>query len=428
MGTRGYKVYRRKGWYHRIYNPWDSYPSGLGIELWHEVARGEAYRTWLEGFRDSLDKKLEELRTEADAADDPQARFDEYGDEDELIITRDRPENDLHIEWVYEIDTDNEIFYVDGFPLFNLQDMPPKNVFLRCIGYDSYGQRAHTAATPIRHRYTSRKVSYPPVSEELVQVYQSKHASGDVVTSLHQFDEILENPAKCEMVRLHFYQALMGSILKFGNVGSDIRNFELATDPWPLRKTQKLTTYLVQVAVEKRMTDMEEEWRRVPVPNEDSSWRWLREDLCMLWGTRLDDEANMQAAVADLFTRVMQTPPKAKTIVYGIIISLFHVVIVRVDLSVSEGSFTHTAALQFLPSFYAKSPSTLGITAVIRLGYALLCHDLDNLPNSPTYFGEHTVPITTSHHLVWQGTNKNTHLITTFSRIPQICQKHREWA
>ncbi|KAF8959625.1 hypothetical protein BDZ97DRAFT_1666909, partial [Flammula alnicola] len=248
-----------------------------------------------------------------------------------------RPRNDIFIQWMYEIDTDNEIFHVNGHPLFNLQDLPLDDMFQRCIGYDSYGHRAHIETTPVRYRYTSRKISYPPVSEELIQVYQSKHASGDIVTSLHQFDEIVENPAQCEMVRLHFYQALVGSILKLEDARSIVRNFELDADPEPLREMQKLTMYLVQVAVEKRMTGFEvgarylSPWLSESVPIKDSSWRWLREDLCVLWARHLDDEANMQAAVADLFTRVTQAPPKAKNIVYGIVISLFHVVIVRVD-------------------------------------------------------------------------------------------------
>ncbi|KAF8959614.1 hypothetical protein BDZ97DRAFT_2061111 [Flammula alnicola] len=393
MGLQIYKVYRRKGWYYRIDVPCDDSPRVLGATVLNEVARGDGYQKWLEGFRDSLDKELEQLRMEAD---DPEGKLDEYGDEEmgsAIFISRQRPRNDLW-QWIFEIDTDNEIFHVDGHPLFNLQDIPPTNLFLRCIGYDSYGHCAHTETTPIRYRYTSRKISYPPASKELVEVYQSKHASGDIVTSLRHFDVILENPAKCEMVRLHFYQALIGSILKFRDAGSIIRNFELDADPKPLKEIQKLTMYLVQVAVEKRITEVEVELKYIPVPTKNSSWRWLREDLCVLWATRLDNEANMQAAIADLFTRVTQAPPKAKTIVYGIVISLFHVVIVRVDLSVSksEGSFKHTAALQFLPSFYAQSPSTLGITAVIRLGYALLCHDLDNLLYSPTYFGEHRHP------------------------------------
>ncbi|KAF8959616.1 hypothetical protein BDZ97DRAFT_1922790 [Flammula alnicola] len=147
--------------------------------------------------------------------------------------------------------------------------------------------------------------------------------------------------------------------------------------------------YLIHAAVEKRMTVDRNFLSALP---EDSSWRWLREDLCLLWATRLDDEAIMQAAVARLFMRVTQASPKAKNIVYGIVISLFHIVIVRVDLGVSEGSFKHTAALQFLPSFYAKSPSTPGISAAVRLGYALLCRDLEHLPDSPTYFGEHRNP------------------------------------
>jgi len=70
-----------------------------------------------------------------------------------------------------------------------------------------------------------------------------------------------------------------------------------------------------------------------------------------------------------LVHHINTTPDKVGT-VYGIACSIFHCVVVRVDkneLPVGT-SFAHTPALQFLPSFYARTMFTPGIEALSRLG------------------------------------------------------------
>jgi hypothetical protein len=122
MGTRGYRVYRHRGWYHVHYNHWDSYPSGtdncstvdtndrildsgLGVEVAGQIPRdSENYKRWLEALRQELDSQLEEMRGD----DGPDG--DHYGDYN-YAITRKQPCNDLFIEWIYEIDLDNEVFH-----------------------------------------------------------------------------------------------------------------------------------------------------------------------------------------------------------------------------------------------------------------------------------------------------------------------------
>jgi hypothetical protein len=58
----------------------------------------------------------------------------------------------------------------------------------------------------------------------------------------------------------------------------------------------------------------------------------------------------------------------AHGIVFGIGLSFFHCVIVRINLD-GWGSFKHTPVLQFLPPFDTQSSTTPGITALVRLGY-----------------------------------------------------------
>ncbi|OCH88995.1 hypothetical protein OBBRIDRAFT_836185 [Obba rivulosa] len=76
-------------------------------------------------------------------------------------------------------------------------------------------------------------------------------------------------------------------------------------------------------------------------------------------------EITFRAGIVTLVGKIKDEPRKSDT-VYGILFSGYHIAIVRVT---RDGPVTHTATMQFLPSFYTKTPSTSGITALARLGY-----------------------------------------------------------
>jgi hypothetical protein len=99
---------------------------------------------------------------------------------------------------------------------------------------------------------------------------------------------------------------------------------------------------------------------------------WLTGNLCVRMATHLDDEATLQDSVGELISHItISTESKAnKDVVYGVLFSIFHCVIVSIDLT-AGGKCRHTAALPFLPSWYARTPSTPGITALARLGTLL---------------------------------------------------------
>jgi len=97
---------------------------------------------------------------------------------------------------------------------------------------------------------------------------------------------------------------------------------------------------------------------------------WIRKDVCLRITTHLDDKDNLRASIGDLVGHINTTQDgEVGTVtVYGIACSIFHCAVVRVDKDVEGTSFTHTPALQFLPSFYAIKISTPGIEAMSRLG------------------------------------------------------------
>ncbi|KAF7420730.1 hypothetical protein PC9H_011248 [Pleurotus ostreatus] len=55
-----------------------------------------------------------------------------------LMISEERAYPDMLIEYVYEIDLDDEVFWVNGMPIFRLDCMPMAEVFLEVLGKDIY--------------------------------------------------------------------------------------------------------------------------------------------------------------------------------------------------------------------------------------------------------------------------------------------------
>jgi hypothetical protein len=147
-------------------------------------------------------------------------------------------------------------------------------------------------------------------------------------------------------------------------VGHDVRVLESVPDRDHIpQSVLKLALSLVDFAV------------GPPIPyltrsphGDTSDFIWIRKDTCLRITTHLDDEDNLKASIGDLVHHINSIQDKVGTI-YGIACSIFHCAIVRLDKVGQQGtSFSHTPALQFLPSFYARKISTPGIEALSRLG------------------------------------------------------------
>ncbi|KAJ7252429.1 hypothetical protein B0H12DRAFT_619633 [Mycena haematopus] len=348
MGTRGYRVYRHKGYYHVHYNHWDSYPAGYGIEVAAEVPRDpKEYKEWLERLRKSLEEQFE-------------AKY-KLGTMGSDYITEEQPLNDIMIQWVYELDLDHEVFLVDANPLFPLNNMPPSpELFVEWIVFDSYGHRSYAPSTPEEHIY-NWKAAPPAVDDCVIEEYAARQPNPKNHSSI---SELIGTASvdNCETVRIALHEAMMGA-WRFGH---HIRVLETVSERADISKDLlSIGEDLIRAAVGPMLFSKDPTYTLYV---KDLAFSWLATDICLRITTHLDDERTLKNSILDLVDEVaLHRRPGIMT--YGILFSFFHCVIVRIDLN---GEFKSTAALQFLPSFYATSPSTPGITALGRLAYHCL--------------------------------------------------------
>ncbi|KAJ7750127.1 hypothetical protein DFH07DRAFT_828280 [Mycena maculata] len=385
--TRGYRVYRYKGYYHvRYKHCWDSYPEDLGIKVAAEIPRDpEAYRIWRDRLREELGKAFEQ--SSVNGSDGP-------------TITKEQPQNDIMIEWIYEIDLDHEVFLVDSFPLFSLQNMPESEAsFLDCIGVDSYGVRSYSASTPEKHRY-NWKSPPPSVDNEVMSLYEARQPYPDC--SELSIDELLGEAAQtlgtCEAVRIGLYEVLVNAAMRFWVVAHGTRVLESLPDRTHISgELLSMGIELVRLAFGRMLFGKAVKFNSLNAVSYSPGFPWLAPDICLRITTHLDDERNVKKNILQLVDEISRHR-RPGNLAYGIIFSFFHCLIIQVD---EDNRFKSTAPMQFMPSYHTTSPSTPGITAVARVAYrSLITRKLRNVRNTlpPTHFLNH-VPLDVVEHI-----------------------------
>ncbi|KAJ7645926.1 hypothetical protein DFH06DRAFT_1050533 [Mycena polygramma] len=368
MGTRGYRAYRHKGYYHVHYNHYDSYPDGLGVQVAAEIPRDpEAYKRWLDVLRENLDQDYENNKDAVDSDGD--------GD---YFITKTQPTNDIMIEWVYEIDLDHEVFLVDANPLFALNNMPTSEGFLEGIGVDSYGHRSYDPSTPEQHIY-NWKSQPPTVDDRVIDDYVARQSNSECDLSMSELLGTKGLVGSCETARLALYELIISRVMMRWEIGHEIRVLETVSDRSEIDPFLfSVGLSIVQVTIGPMLFGPKAQ--DTPSLPEDSEFSWLAPNILLRITTHLDDERNLKKNILELVDEVV-TNRQPGCVTFGILFSFFHCVIVRVD---PQNGFTSTATLQFLPSFYANSPSTPGIAAIGSLAY----HCLDT-PKGSTFHKDH---------------------------------------
>src|SRR6267154_3220532 len=371
MGSRGNKVYRHKGRYYVYYSPWDSYPSGFGLKVLHEIPRNVSK----EEFEEWVTKTREYVYAQRDSK--------VLNDPDDLTsyVSDKQPENDDFIEWIYEIDLDNLVFHVDSQPLFRLDNMPPDDVFRKAIAFDHFGHRAFFECAPVQFRYDWRAPPPTPSPDSLI-AYNSCHVRSSTST-VHDLLDIPVALSSIERVRTTFMELLVTGRMTEYDVGHYVRVLKNVPDRDHIPQCMlELALYLVSFAVGPLIHSMD--WWLCPPYDVDWDFVWIRKDLCLRITTHLDDEDNLRASIGNLVDHINTKQGKVGTI-YGIACSIFHCAIVRVDKDLQGTSFAHTRALPFLPSFYARKMATPGIEALSRLGCQ--CSGVEFLDIIPNNYG-----------------------------------------
>ncbi|KAH7926928.1 hypothetical protein BV22DRAFT_1086091 [Leucogyrophana mollusca] len=345
MGTRGYRVYRYKKYYFVTYNNCDSYPSGLGEEMLSEA------RQDLDGIR----KRLEEYLANINA-------FIGRNGSDELTISKRPPKNDYFIEWMYEIDLDRSVFHINSVPFFSLENLPRS--LRRIIGTDNYGNEACVDA-----RYRFKVVTPSAIEESQLEIYRRLLHDGGSAIPFIDLLRSSEHTTQGEEVRLHLLEAFVGQCMCDETVFRAIQVFRLAASGEDLPEPEWLVaTTIANLAFIPQIFMSQERWWFFHRRTKRREFSWVRGDTFTHITTHLDDEKNMQAAVSRLVEEAMRQGKNG--VVFGVAFSVFHCVVARIDRD-AGGSFTHTPAMRFIPSFFAKTPSTPGITALSRLGFRL---------------------------------------------------------
>ncbi|KZT26161.1 hypothetical protein NEOLEDRAFT_1132724 [Neolentinus lepideus HHB14362 ss-1] len=96
-----------------------------------------------------------------------------------------------------------------------------------------------------------------------------------------------------------------------------------------------------------------------------SSW-WARKHIYVRVVSALGDTDDLHDSVSELVTDI-QKEPQLPSVVFGVLFSVFHAVLVRIDTS-GSGGYTYTQVMPFLPPFSGKTPETEGMIALARLG------------------------------------------------------------
>ncbi|KAK7057707.1 polymerase II transcription elongation factor [Favolaschia claudopus] len=378
MGCRAYRVYRHEGFYHTHYSPDDSYPGVLGLQIAAEIPRDpDEYKKWLAQIRQALDHHFE---MNEEHIDSPDAHY--------RIHTEQYDIEDTGVDYIYEIDLDHEVFLVDSFPMFALNNMPEtREVFLRSFGFDAYEHRVCAASTPDKHRYNWKALP-PKVSDAIVADYVARSVS-DTCSFLPDLLGTTGIVSRCEAVRTELYEVFIGWAMSMREIAHEIRVLETAANmvSKDLRSTGRA---LVQLAFGRmifgddpddlsRKNKMNKEYDQLkqfirgdnikPVAQKFS---WVVPNVCLCITTHLDDERHRKKRILKMVDHIVSSDKyQSGSPTYGILFSFFHCVVVRVE---SEDNFKSTIAMQFLPDYFADSQTTPGITAICSLAYHCL-HD-----------------------------------------------------
>ncbi|KAG2346517.1 hypothetical protein BDR05DRAFT_862925, partial [Suillus weaverae] len=269
--------------------------------------------------------------------------------------------------WVYEVDLDRNIFHMNGMPFFSLDCLPDDDAFIQYItDEDHYGHTACALRCPPEHKY--KKPTPPIVDNSDLVTYQSMMCTGSQV-ALSDLLAVSDILSQDEHVRVTLLEVMIGQCMVNSAIGKEIYQIELLNDHNQVTDDQwSIACFMASIAFVPQMFD--EIMRVCHRTLKRKEFTWVREDTVVCIATHLYDERCLQASVSRLINAIIEQKDDPGHY-FGIVFSVFHCAIVKVVKNAHTVTFSHTSAIQFLPSFHAYSPSTPGITALARLGYRI---------------------------------------------------------
>ncbi|OAX34609.1 hypothetical protein K503DRAFT_724237 [Rhizopogon vinicolor AM-OR11-026] len=379
MAPRGYKVYRYRNMYLTEADFGGAETDDLGISILWSMRQPGAMQTaqdkvlaWLKPRSRRRLKRRWKRRLKRRAK-----RRRKHGhqpcipDEDKYPISTEPPFIETDREYVYEIDLDRKIFHINGIPFFTLECLPNDDDFLRYVCEDHYHNIACAPGCPLEHVY--KRPAPPVIKNSVFATYHSSVCTGTYI-ALNDLLAISDVLSRGEHARVSLLETFIGQCMGMEycvnerrTIVSIIYQFGLVSHNEQLTDQEWLTACsMANFAFIPQMFD--DPSRFIYLKLRRKEFTWIREDTVVYIATYLDDERCLLASISRLIHEILEQKDNPGDY-FGVAFSIFHCAIVKVFKDMHATTFSHTGALQFLPSFFADSPSTPGITALARLGY-----------------------------------------------------------
>ncbi|TCD67733.1 hypothetical protein EIP91_011975 [Steccherinum ochraceum] len=385
MGTRGYIVYKCHNRYCCKFNQWDSYPDGLGVELLAQIPTDPA--------------ECQKWRREKRSFCVRMFTLHDTGKTEELEeweVRKDIGElYSIWYEWVYEIDLDAHVFKVNFGLMYRLSNMPPKDIFLRCISHDFYGYPGPAQDTPPQY-LPNPEPGFPPYPfpDDQLDAFARLHNEAGP-SALHDLISRPQSMTHRETTCARVLSLFIGQILLEPSWNSflALQSWYAGTDDMPIQDKWFLYAFsrIATCPLYYHPTAWEKKYVCDGIAFETTSkvppgdYWWLRKHICVRpVSSHLHQDKHFQGSLGGLANEIMSAND-VPNIVYGVAFSLSHIVIIRVDRS-NGGTFKYTKTMQFLPSRYPTTPLTEGMSALIRIGDLRGQDDVDffhrNMPSA----------------------------------------------
>ncbi|KAL4260231.1 hypothetical protein AB1N83_010268 [Pleurotus pulmonarius] len=368
MSSQGYEILRHRGVFYTRYLHPHMHVVVHGLEILRSIPCNPVhYARWLTEGRRRMDALADEVKIRDGTPMHPS--FSE--------ISSMRPFDDS-VEHVYEIDYDTETFCYGGFPMFRLDCMPTESVYVSSLHFDSFNHSIPSESVPAEHLY---RISQPlPPSEDDIHFYDIHRNPAGEYKALKDTLKRYSTLSDARDVRIRLYEIIAGAFMRNKPLHSNMCCSMLAssdnggTNATVPAFVEEAALKLLLVAflpmhfgVNSISIDARyDEAKRYS----ESGYLWIYHTLCAKAAMHLEDEDSLRGSIGSLARHIRSTNKQG--VVYGVLCSLWQVVVVRVDMSrEGEGSVEHTPALDFLPPRRVKEPWTSGLTTLMQLSFHL---------------------------------------------------------
>ncbi|KAF9262072.1 hypothetical protein L218DRAFT_1078251 [Marasmius fiardii PR-910] len=384
MGTGGYTVYRYKRVKYAIRSDYDSYPEGLGVQVLSKIPKPSDGKRWKIRFEKWLDEHramMEKIIVGVTRGMSPEQV------EAIRVRARDESEQELYFFngkkepldmwaacYVWEMDLDNLCFWVNGFPLYRLDYLPTKKVFLNdCLAEKTF------LTSNTKHAYVHKIIPRP--SEEDPATLHNYSLSCAGTAPLYEILGVKETLSRTETLRLRWVEVLVGCArepsgrcptteltialeLEANSGASTLEAISTNTCEKLKGLTYRIFRPYSYTYGSRHSFDSHKPRRTLPgCPN----IYLLRHNTVFCIQNHLDNPNCLHTSSYNLFKAIMDNfsaPIAQEPFVYGVLFSGTRCAIVRVDRKAAR--FTHTTTIPFFPNDY-RSRSSAGITALARL-------------------------------------------------------------